>query len=54
MRIALVNMPFASLSMPSLALTQLAGVLQDRFGSRIVVATVYANLDFAHYRARGS
>jgi len=49
MKIVLVNMPSASLGMPSLALTQLASVVNDRFGDAVIVETVYLNLDFAHY-----
>jgi ribosomal peptide maturation radical SAM protein 1 len=49
MRIALINMPFASLAMPSLALTQLSSVLGERFGSRVRVETHYLNMEFARY-----
>ncbi len=49
MRIALISMPFPSLSMPSLALTQLATVLSERFGDRVTVDTHYLDLDFARY-----
>ena len=48
MRLALINMPFASLSMPSLALTQLSAVL-ERFGDRVKTETLYLNMDFARY-----
>jgi hypothetical protein len=48
-RVVLVNMPFASLSLPSLALTQLASVLRARFGARVAVETLYLNLDFARF-----
>lgn len=48
-RVALINMPFASLSLPSLALTQLASVLAGRFGPRVAVETHYFNLDFARF-----
>ena len=48
-RVVLVNMPFASLSLPSLALTQLSSVLSERFGARIAVETLYLNLDFARF-----
>ena len=49
MRIALISMPFPSLAMPSLALTQLATVLKEHLGERVSVDTLYLNLDFAHY-----
>ena len=42
-------MPSASVEMPSLALTQLASVIKERFGDAVSVETVYLNLDFAHY-----
>jgi ribosomal peptide maturation radical SAM protein 1 len=49
LKIVLVNMPFASLALPSLALTQLSSVLQGRFGGRIDVETLYLNFEFARY-----
>lgn len=49
MKIVLINMPSASLEMPSLALTQLASVVKERLGDSVTVETVYLNLDFAHY-----
>ncbi len=52
-RIVLINMPFASLAMPSLALTQLTAVLQQRFGDAVTVETHYLNLDFAGYVGDG-
>jgi len=42
-------MPFARLSMPSIALTQLSAVLKERFGTEVAVAIHYLNLDFAAY-----
>jgi ribosomal peptide maturation radical SAM protein 1 len=48
-KIALVNMPFANLSMPSLALTQLQAVVKKTFGPRAAVEVHYLNHDFAHY-----
>ena len=49
MRVALINMPFPSLAVPSLALTQLATVLRERFGDRVTVDTHYLNFEFARY-----
>ncbi|GAB6041504.1 RiPP maturation radical SAM C-methyltransferase [Endothiovibrio diazotrophicus] len=46
MRIALVNMPFSSLQLPSIALHQLESVLAERFGDRVEVAVHYLNHDF--------
>lgn len=48
MRVVLINMPFASLAMPSLALTQLSAVMGE-VGERVQTETLYLNLDFAHY-----
>lgn len=48
-RIALINMPFGQLSMPSIALTQLSAVLKKELGAEIEVSTHYLNLDFAAY-----
>ncbi|MBI4861023.1 MAG: RiPP maturation radical SAM protein 1 [Candidatus Riflebacteria bacterium] len=47
--IHLVNMPFATVQMPSLALAQLESVLVDRFGNRVAVDVIYLNHDFADY-----
>jgi ribosomal peptide maturation radical SAM protein 1 len=48
-KIALINMPFASLSLPSIGLTQLKSMLAARFGDQISVDIRYINHDFAHY-----
>ena len=48
MRVVLINMPFASLAMPSLALTQLSAVMEG-LGERVQTETLYLNLDFARY-----
>lgn len=48
-RIVLVNMPFASPEMPSLALTQLKAVLERRFDTRIAVELLYLNLDLVDF-----
>jgi len=49
--IRLVNMPFAALQTPSLALTQLKAVMHARHGDRVRVEICYLNQDFA--RAMG-
>jgi ribosomal peptide maturation radical SAM protein 1 len=49
LRIALVNMPFAAVALPSLGLTQLAGVLRRTFGTKVEVDVRYVNHDFACY-----
>ncbi|HKV37779.1 MAG TPA: RiPP maturation radical SAM C-methyltransferase [Blastocatellia bacterium] len=49
MRINLINMPFANLSLPSIALTQLNSVLEDSFGAEVRTRIVYVNHDFARY-----
>lgn len=46
MRIALVNMPFSSLQIPSIALHQLETVIQETFKGGIQVDTHYLNHDF--------
>jgi ribosomal peptide maturation radical SAM protein 1 len=46
MRIALVNLPFAALQHPSLALTQLQAVLRAEFEDSLEVDTHYLNHDF--------
>jgi len=47
--IALINMPFANLSMPSIALTQLKAVVEDRFKEQVSVELLYLNHEFANY-----
>jgi len=46
-KIALVNMPFAPPEGPSIGLTQIASVINKRFGGQVDVRTHYVNLDFA-------
>lgn len=46
-RIALINMPFANVSLPSLALTQLKFVLEKSFGDQVSVQLLYFNQEFA-------
>ena len=48
-RIALINMPFADLAMPSIALTQLKAVVEERFTDQVSVNVHYLNHDFAKY-----
>ena len=48
-RISLVNMPFSALQLPSIALTQLKGMLDERFGDQVSTEILYLNQDFAHY-----
>lgn len=45
-RIALVNMPFASLHFPSIALTQLKAVVEREHAGRVAVDVLYLNHDF--------
>src|SRR5918911_3845876 len=46
-KIALLNMPFAALDMPSIGLTQLKTVLDRKFAEKISVEICYVNQDFA-------
>ena len=48
-KISLINMPFSNLSLPSIALTQLKAVTEQRFGDEVRVRILYLNLEFAHY-----
>ncbi|MFW9874386.1 MAG: RiPP maturation radical SAM C-methyltransferase [Candidatus Thorarchaeota archaeon] len=48
-KIFLINMPFADLRRPSLALTQLKSVLDKRFADKVLVKIFYLNHDFAQY-----
>ena len=48
-RICLINMPFASPEAPSIALTQLQAVLEEKLGSRVSVEVIYLDLDFVVY-----
>ena len=48
-RITLINMPFANLSIPSIALTQLKAVVESRFKEQVSVNLLYLNHDFANY-----
>lgn len=46
-RVCLINMPFAALDTPSLALTRLSSVLLREFGSRVSTEIHYLNFDLA-------
>lgn len=46
MRIALVNMPFSAVEIPSIALTQLQSMVRRRFGSQVEVEVCYVSHDF--------
>lgn len=48
-RIALINMPFADLALPSIALTQLKAVVEEKFKDKVSVDIYYLNHDFAKY-----
>src|SRR5688500_2850124 len=48
-KIALINMPFANLQMPSIALTQLKSVVENIFKNEVSVDIYYLNHDFANY-----
>ena len=48
-RIVLVNMPFADLALPSIALTQIKAVLESKFGDRLSVEVLYLSHDFAKF-----
>lgn len=48
-QVALINLPFASLKLPSLALTQLKYVLDAQFTDRVAAQVLYLNHDFARY-----
>lgn len=48
-RISLINMPFANLGLPSIALTQLKSVIEAEFPKQVSVDLLYLNHDFAKY-----
>jgi len=48
-KICLVNMPFAALHAPSIALTQLKSVLNKQFGNRVSVEVLYLNQEFGRH-----
>ena len=47
--VKLINMPFAALHSPSLALTQVKGVVESRFADKVSVDLLYLNHDYAKY-----
>lgn len=49
MLIKLLNMPFGALTAPSIALTQLQGVVRQMFGGGVKVDIHYVNIDFAKH-----
>lgn len=49
LKISLINMPFADLWFPSIALTQLKRVLEERFGQDLRVRILYLNQEIAQY-----
>lgn len=48
-KIALINMPFSVLELPSIGLTQLKSVVEEKYGEQVSVDMHYINLDFARY-----
>lgn len=48
-KIALINMPFSTLELPSIGLTQLKSVVEKEYGEQVSVDMRYVNLDFAQY-----
>jgi ribosomal peptide maturation radical SAM protein 1 len=48
-RICLINMPFANLAMPSIALTQIKSVIESRFPGKVSIDIKYLSHDFARY-----
>lgn len=46
LRISLINMPFASLSLPSIGLTQLKAVIDTRFADKVSSEIYYLNQEF--------
>jgi ribosomal peptide maturation radical SAM protein 1 len=49
MRIALINMPFSAIELPSIALTQLKAVVDRRFGPKVDVEIHYLSHDVCRY-----
>ncbi|MCP4655840.1 MAG: RiPP maturation radical SAM protein 1 [bacterium] len=49
LEVALINMPFASVQLPSLGLTQLKAVLTANLGERVEPKIFYLNHDFARF-----
>lgn len=51
-RIALINMPFANLALPSIALTQLKAIAEEQLPGEVSVEILYLNHDFGRYAGR--
>jgi ribosomal peptide maturation radical SAM protein 1 len=49
LKISLINMPFASLQFPSIALTQLKAVTESRLGEKVRIRILYLNQEFVRY-----
>lgn len=48
-KVSLINMPFADLWYPSIALTQLKTVVEEQLGDKVSVRILYLNQDIAQY-----
>src|SRR5262249_32636381 len=48
-KVILINMPFANVSLPSLALAQLNAMLDSRFQNQVEVEILHLNHDFARH-----
>lgn len=48
-QLKLIAMPFMNVNLPSLALTQLKAIVEERFAGQVAVDICYLNHDFAHY-----
>jgi hypothetical protein len=51
-RIALINMPFANLGLPSIALTQLKAIAEEQLQGEVSIEILYLNHDFGRYAGR--
>lgn len=49
LKVKLINLPFADVAIPSIALAQLKGICEKKFGEKIQVDIYYLNNDFANY-----
>jgi len=48
-KVSLINMPFAALNIPSIALTQLKSIVNKEFGDEVSVEILYLSHDFAQF-----
>ena len=48
-KVSLISMPFAALNLPSLALTQLQSIAEQKLGDQVRARILYLGHDFAHY-----